>query len=281
MKVYGDLESTPNYNASSEIPFLPPQDLTTEFVAETVLAHPEEWRGAFDTWLLEHFPSDSPKPSIVGLSTPLLQFPLSYDTKAFTDNFGRILSFKESIRSLAAAAMLNLTLTHNLDIPPEGIAEQAYLGAHLRTAPDATAAGWASYQAQADFYLATAEKLGLPLIYVTSESEPSRAFVADAENRELKVVMKENLLSEGDKAELAKLTWDQQALVDYEILLRSSFFVGIDSSSFAWNIALRRHVLSDEESLLQAEEGVNMRDEFSALMGMTGNFEKFSASMWP
>jgi len=53
--------------------------------------------------------------------------------------------------------------------------------------------------------------------------------------------------AEGFEAEwrtLNELTWDQQGLVDYEALLRSSSLGGTWETSFSWNVAMRRHVVA-------------------------------------
>lgn len=54
------------------------------------------------------------------------------------------------------------------------------------------------------------------------------------------VLLKRDLLDTSEIAVLNHLTWDQRALVDYEMLLRAETVLGIVESSFSWNVALRR-----------------------------------------
>ncbi|PSS03681.1 hypothetical protein BD289DRAFT_449440 [Coniella lustricola] len=54
------------------------------------------------------------------------------------------------------------------------------------------------------------------------------------------VLLKRDLLDASEINVLNRLTWDQRALVDYEMLLRAETVLGIVESSFAWNVALRR-----------------------------------------
>jgi hypothetical protein len=61
------------------------------------------------------------------------------------------------------------------------------------------------------------------------------------EQHGITVVKKSGLLRGEDLEELNAMCWDQQALVDYEAMSKSSFFTGLQQSSFSYNIAVRRH----------------------------------------
>jgi hypothetical protein len=108
-------------------------------------------------------------------------------------------------------------------------------------------------------------------------------FRKQASLRSVNVTTKYDLLSGGDLEELRRLTWDQQALVDYEILLRSSTFGGIAESSFAWNIALKRNKLTwkEAEDCLNGERGQTFEDGLSWLYGQPGRLTLCAYSMWP
>ncbi len=41
------------------------------------------------------------------------------------------------------------------------------------------------------------------------------------------------------------LTWDQKALVDFDILMHSTWFSGFVRSSYSWALALRRGTLPE------------------------------------
>ncbi|OBT52918.1 hypothetical protein VE04_06954 [Pseudogymnoascus sp. 24MN13] len=231
---------------------LQPQSLLKEVFAGTVLLHAEQWRPAFDKWL-DAVPNKG-KP---------------YDTQAFTDNFGRILQFPEPQRRLAATALYTLRTKYSVPVGPWEITPNAFFGAHLR------------------FLLETAEAARLSTVYVTSESTLAAEFKKAAKLKNIMVVMKEDLLEGKDLEELNNMTWDQRGLVDYEVLLRSSMFAGIELSSFAWNIALRRHTLSRQkyraawDTNVKDGEKLSMKDEYSRLFGQKHGRELFVESMWP
>jgi len=252
---------------------LSPQDLSTSFIAETVLANPANWSIAFKSYLNASHPQpfSADKPVLVQLHNPLLQFPLSYDDPKFVANFGKILRFREDVRRLAGAVLYALSTKHSLSIPPtSSILLSKFYGAHLRTAADAQAAGWTPYSIQSANYLSGASHLNLSTIYLTSGNEEDVGrFAERAANISISVETKESLLGgeppreilredgkvvmgsrkgvkgfEREWNELQALTLDQQGLVDYEVLLRASAFGGTWETSFSWNVAMRRHVVA-------------------------------------
>ena len=155
------------------------------------------------------------------------------------------------MRRLAATVLYAMNKKYQLGIDPEaqGIHDGKFYGAHLRTAADAASAGWTPYSTQSSHYLSHASHNHLPLIYVASGSPPDILLLSqDAANYSfpMEVTTKSLLFAEKgfekEKDEMEGLTWDQQALVDYEVLLRASRFGGTWESSFGWNLAMRRHV---------------------------------------
>ncbi|KFY77201.1 hypothetical protein V498_09392, partial [Pseudogymnoascus sp. VKM F-4517 (FW-2822)] len=223
--------------------------------------------------------------STISLATPLLNYPIYSDSLPFLSSFGRVLRIREPCRRLAAAAVHAMRTKHNIPITPIGITPSAFFGAHLRVAADATKAGWTGYDAQASFLLDFADEVKLKTLYVTSESKPAETFRGDAAKRGAVALAKEDLLDEAETKALRAMTWDQQALVDYEVLLRATAFGGIELSSFAWNVALRRHVVSRMgrkawEGVKQGG-GMNFKDEYSRLRGEKGAYPLFMEAMWP
>lgn len=210
---------------------LQPQSPLKEVFAGTVLLYAEQWRPVFDTWLAAQ--PNKGNPVAIELTTPLLNFPIKYNTRAFSDNFGRILQFPLAQRRLAATALYALRMKYSVPVGPWKITPNAFFGAHLRVAADAKKAGWTGYDEQAKFLLGVAEAAGLSILYVTSESTLAATFKEDAKQKNFMVVTKEDLLTGKDLAELNDMTWDQRGLVDYEVLLRSSQFAGIQLSSFS------------------------------------------------
>jgi len=102
----------------------------------------------------------------------------------------------------------------------------------------------------------------------------SAKFVAQAAalSPPITVVTKTDLLGGDDLARLDALNFDQQALVDYLVLLRASYFAGVAISSYSANVAMRRRVLSKAGSCGPKSAGtagdVAFRDEFSELFGV-------------
>lgn len=84
------------------------------------------------------------------------------------------------------------------------------------------------------------------------------------------------LLTGSELSILGNMTWDQQGLVDYEVLLKSLVFGGMDGSMLALNIGVRRHLLSNETysggpDFLSDEEGMTISDELSKVFGGPGS----------
>ena len=164
------------------------------------------------------------------LRTPLLQLPLSYDDPKFVAMFGRLVQPPLVVRTLASTVLYSMSLTYNLNIDPTatGIAPGLFYGAHLRTADDANDVGWPPYSVQSHNYLLGASTSSPPLrlIYLTTGSpEDAATFYTTAfQNFSIQTTAKDALLRgkgfEQERADLASLTWDQQRLVDYEVLLR-------------------------------------------------------------
>jgi hypothetical protein len=129
----------------------------------------------------------------------------------------------------------------------------------------------------------------VPIIYVASGNLTSTSLFSTAATTltpPIPVITKHDLLEGDDAAALAELSWDQQALVDYLVLLRSSFFMGMAESSFAWAVAVRRRVTS-EHGTCGVRTGLwsgylwgsALRDEFSDVMGP--HPFGWEINMWP
>ncbi len=208
------------------------------------------------------FPPTVEKPLLIAQAKPLLEFPLSYDDPHFVPHFGRILRFREDTRRIAAAVLYALAQKYNLDLGLQKtepfISGGQFYGAHLRTGEDATAAAWTPFEIQSANYMSEMKRYNLPVMYVAGGIPADLAALSAAANSSFVVETKESLLSErkviseplvakkgfeSEWNELQTLTWDQQQLVDYEVLLRSSIFGGTWESTFTWNVAMRRHVI--------------------------------------
>ncbi len=69
-----------------------------------------------------------------------------------------------------------------------------------------------------------------------------KSFTRRALDFNITVVTKGDLLAAdpADRAALDRLSFDQKALVDYEVMLRAGLVTGTSVSGFAWNLAVRR-----------------------------------------
>ncbi|KAK7745047.1 hypothetical protein SLS53_003282 [Cytospora paraplurivora] len=179
---------------------------------------------------------------------------------------------------VAAAAAAAAAAGRAAETKHAGIAGDAdtarLVGVHLRTEMDALGRGlgFPGYDSQASYFLGYLESSGAGtgagqgvagsssgsgsggggskeregrVVYLATGLLPGdddvRRFRAQAAELNATVVTKREVLGAGEVAVLNNhLTWDQRALVDYEILLRVGFLVGVVESSFAWNVAMRR-----------------------------------------
>ena len=145
---------------------------------------------------------------------------------------------------LAARVLYVLSTKYALPIGPSiGLATAGYFGVYLRTDGDAAAVGWAGYDQQASACLEGANRTNSTLIYAVS-GNPEHLVRPTSEAMEqhgITAMTKSKLLRGEDLEELEAMSWDQQALVDYEVMLKSSFFAGLQQSGFSYNIAVRRH----------------------------------------
>ncbi|KAH9207081.1 hypothetical protein DL95DRAFT_314324, partial [Leptodontidium sp. 2 PMI_412] len=256
-----DLFNLPS--TATPVPLIP-TSITTSLLGGFILGAPGNWSENFHSFLnITHpVPPSAAKPILVSLAAPLLQFPLTYDDPHLVAQFGRILRFREDVRRIAATTLYALNTKYNLGLEPgRNIPKGKFYGAHLRTGVDALAAGWTPYAIQERNYIAHALKSKLPLIYLTPTTPADvEAFTHTAANASISVETKDTLLASISPPEsssiytarkgfedewklLQQLSWDQQLLVDFEVLLRSSIFGGMWESSFSWNVAMRRHVV--------------------------------------
>jgi len=256
---------------------------------------PEHWRAAFDSWLakLSSRPPSSSFPIMIAVPDAAFEWPTApYESPSFMKAFGRILQLQKEARELAAIVLyeLSLTLKDGKEINPAlGITKNSFYGAHLLTAKDATAVGWPGYDIQADTYLKNAADRLLDVIYVASGNPDEVQTFKDKAwtDHNISVTSKDRLLKGNDLERLNNLTWDQQDLVDYEVMLKSSAFGGMEYSSFAVNVALRRHMLAEDVNQGLGEVGSPgqpsfiISDDFSRILGDPTRPDQLYMSTWP
>jgi hypothetical protein len=236
----------------------------------SILANPQNLTRQFADLYERELPLERRHyPVRVDLQETLFAWPVHYDGEAFRRDFGRLLRVRDDIRLLAASGLWELTHRFGIPLDPrKGLSHNPaqdksprFVGAHLRTEKDVAPSptqgdyngprpdrpSFPGYGTQATWfleYLSASEAPGRVVYLATglqAEDGDVRRFTAKAAEHGTTVVTKRDILAPAEVAALnARLTWDQRSLVDYEIMLRAGFVLGIVESSFAWNLALRR-----------------------------------------
>jgi len=276
---------------SSAIAFeISPRELKSGRLWHHTMQRPEDFRSGFDGWLkeklIEHPLLRGPSPENpvrVEVIFPLLHWRTTSDTIGLRHNFGRMLRFPLAIRELSAKVLWEMSQQRGVQLQLKGITPRAFMGAHLRTEKDAGDAGMSSYDQQSRFLLDRAVEQNYSLVYVASgnPADTSRLRQDGWASRDLTVMTKFDLLPREDIRVLEQLRWDQQALVDFGVMMRSSFFAGTDESSFSFQIAMSRHEVSERTNHLVSEHGITFEDEFTWLSGHMGDRGYFVVGLWP
>lgn len=276
---------------------LKPESLVEGGVPRTGIPEPSAWRGQFYSWLNTQIATAgnvTPSLVIVNLQRSYMTYPIYSDGEAFAHTFASVLQFRNDTRTLAAKVLSSLAERFSLDADlQDDILPNAFFGVHLRTEADSKKA-WESagdywfyshYRNQVKVYLEQAPRSNPAVIYIASGDPGEIArFAADAAKvpapHNYPVVSKVDLLAGEDLGALRALTFDQQALVDYLVLLKGSDFAGVAHSSFAWSIALKRHQFAKKAGkFLDAPEMLD--DDLSRVYGTVKDFEDYPNVLWP
>lgn len=178
-------------------------------------------------------------------------WPVYRDGPEFVATYGGLLKFRDDILKLGKTTTAAMRKYAALSGQAKGSrgGEAGFVGFHLRTENDALQ-GWPDFSGQATAYLRESSQRGFKAGYLaTGNATEASKFVAEANSKyQTRVGTKHDLLRdhqpEALKA-LEALSWDQQALVDYLVLLESDYFLGVSPSSFSITIALKRHLQMD------------------------------------
>lgn len=286
MSLYDTVEDFPRHQSLQKKFSLVPRSLQRRLPV-TGWEMPEEWHSKFHSWLSNKTTISAEHPTLVGLGRAYLEYPIFSDGVPFAENFGKLLRFRADARYLAAATLYSISEKFSLSLPPsEKVPQHGYFGAHLRTEADAVKAfdvrfNNSRYEVQSDLFLRQAIASNLPVLYVASGNSTEVArFKADAmEGYGISVTTKNELLEREDLVKLQGLAWDQQGLVDYLVMLKASSFAGIGHSSFAWNIALVRHLVDGSEGYLEGPQLLS--DGLSQVYGVPKSTPQYGTCMWP
>ncbi|KAI1299115.1 hypothetical protein F5Y03DRAFT_252296 [Xylaria venustula] len=237
---------------------------------------------------LGHAPTSWENPMLVRLSWGVLwDWPVMRDGPELAATFGGLLRIREDILGLADQIVQSMRELATSAAEKSGSARASdrdeglerggpngvFLGVHLRTEEDALSQ-WPTYENQSNGYIYKAEKHkfrgGVAYLASGSEKETQR-FSQDARARlDLKVRSKYDLVQGQELEKLKSLSWDQQALVDFAVLLESDYFVGVSPSSFSINVALKRHL--QKEGLYTRPWKVATSDTRSWLVGWYSSY---------
>ncbi|KAI0379276.1 hypothetical protein F5Y04DRAFT_260083 [Hypomontagnella monticulosa] len=190
------------------------------------------------------------------------------DGPEFANSFGNILRFNAQIQRLGSKALQRMRAFAKAN----GVADSRFLGVHLRTESDALGF-WPTYNTQTEAYLKQATQRGFEVAYIaTGDALEAQNFAGAAiEMAQMRVVSKADILEDDDLDELESLTWDQQGLVDFIVLLGSDFFVGTMPSSFSVYMAMKRHLKTGGLYTRPYKVGT----EGDGLSYLVGNYEKY------
>jgi hypothetical protein len=283
LRLFNGTSDLPSHKDVQPVP-LEPEKIGGPMTPEG-LQYPEQWRGYFYKWLANN--TDVSHPVVIDLGRSYLQYPIYTDPERFALDFGRILKFRADARILATTVLKNMIKRYDMHVDPWApIWKKSFFGAHLRTESDSQR-GWpvqqyeySRYSTQARNYLEQAINSSSSLIYLASgDQKEIMTFMADARAMNLTVTTKDDLLSGDDLTKLQSFSFDQRALVDFLVLLKSQDFAGVGHSSFAWNIALWRHVFAEQREHLKGPQ--LMSDELSQIYGTVNQYMEYAACLWP
>ncbi|KAH8675358.1 hypothetical protein BX600DRAFT_431944 [Xylariales sp. PMI_506] len=289
MKIYWSIDDLYNVPMPSPLGFTPDM-LHMGLVYDSLMEKPWTFAEVFQDFFDEHTnPKTRVWPFRVNVGQTLFSWSVHYDTPAFVRNFGRIFRFRSDVRQLAASALYTLQsewLGTHVDANATVVNHEGFVGVHLRTEKDVWDTGLPPYEEQAAYYFDFILQSPYRLAYLASGAKGQNitAFKERAQDFGITVLTKNDLLSADEQDYLSSLTIDQQALVDFELLLRSDLMAGISDSIFSWAVALRRAAFGGDvggESMRPAEGHFRWQDNLSTIMGKEGKQINVQYGNWP
>jgi hypothetical protein len=146
---------------------------------------------------------------------------------------------RKDIADLAAVALTEISIFADFDPSVEEVPtlKAPYLGVHLRSESDALDF-WLDFHSQTSGYLEAANNTNLKHAYLAcGNATESHRFAEEAWSQlHLSVASKLDLLKGDDLKRFQALSWDQQALIDFLVLSKSTHFTGCSFSSFTMNM---------------------------------------------
>jgi hypothetical protein len=286
MTIYNTPDDIPNADVRLKVGEFYPKDLGDNDGCDGrgVNRHLDMFRPIFDNWLntTRYTPNATHPVTIRFKWATFFEWPIYRDGPEFAATFGDILRLRKDVQALAAKALNEMSTF--VGVAPNGkTLEAPYLGVHLRTESDALGF-WPNFEEQSQGYLAQADVRGLKHAYLACGNATEGKRFADIawEKSKLNVTTKLDLLKGEDLQQLTELSWDQQALVDFLILSKSTHFTGCSFSSFTMNIAFKRHLMTGG---IQTRPWKSPGDDYSTLVGRFnswfGDWMFMYECMWP
>jgi hypothetical protein len=253
----------------------------------------EDWRAAFYN-IVQHLimPEEDTYPIIIEMARPSPNYDIHSDGSQFVHDFGNLLKVRGDVRALAHRAISKMNETYAFQINEEDpIIRNAFFGVHLYTEEDRLAPreGWpavdwnfARYEPESKHYFDQAAQKGHRVIYAGSHRQDEvQRFTKDAQELNMKVHTKWDLLQGDDRKALDELTKDEHTLIDFLVLLKASDFAGIGHASLSWNVALKRHQFAVERDPVIGKRV--FQDDLSHLYGRVDEGKKTTLynNMWP
>jgi hypothetical protein len=290
MKIYNTGDDIPNAKNRIKIDEFYPKDLNIDLDGcdgRGVNRHLDMFRVKHDEWLHKYsrFPNATVPVTVRFKWATFFEWPIYRDGPEFAATFGDVLRIRKDIEELAAITIMEMSKFVGVepDSPNPKTLDAPYLGVHLRTESDALGF-WPDFNVQSEGYLKEAGHRGLKHAYIaTGNATDGHRFGEKAwEKLGMNVTSKTDLLKGKDLKRLQDLSWDQQALVDFLVLMKSTHFTGCSFSSFTMNIAFKRHLMTG---------GINTRqwkspgDEYTTLVGRFeswyGDWMFMYECLWP
>jgi hypothetical protein len=250
--------------------------------------HLDQFRARLGAWLHQshRYPNATVPLTIRSRWATFFEWPIYRDGPEFATTFGDILRIRPDIQDLAAITldeMRNFIHGNSEGISKRKKLDASYLGVHLRTENDALGF-WPNFDTQTKGYLKEAGLRGLKHAYIATGDTSEGNRFGDLADKQLgmKVIGKTDLLKGDDLKRLNDLSWDQQALVDFLVLTKSTHFTGCSFSSFTMNIAIKRHSMTDG---ILTRPWKSPGDAYSTLVGRFdnwfGDWMFMYECMWP
>ncbi|CAN8100290.1 unnamed protein product [Discula destructiva] len=271
-----------------------------------VLKDPSRFRAALDATIQQTIDAKDLQPTAEhpfrlsfddGIS---FSWPINYDNEDFRSDWGHLARLPQRIRALSARILYRLYRKLGAQQDPSRPSTDTFLGAHIRTEGDAAVEGWTSFETQAAQVRNELVTTNVNAVYVAtgkaSDAKQLQKFLATVQiptrNMEasgsetrnvtegVQVLQKWDFMDDEDLLLADSLTWDQMALLDLDVMLRASRFVGIWESSWSWTIALKRHELSEENPYDYEAHRLTFQDEYSILYGPEGAQAIIAPCFW-